>query len=141
MANDIRHKKQWTADDVRTILALIDTLNVQSLDAKVTTIDGDIQLATVGDFVIDPKPNPEELVELDDRRRFLLNIVDELPPNQRQIIVLRYGLVTGQPKTLDEVGKMYGVTRERIRQVEMRALERLKWLLKFKYKCRDMNDV
>jgi RNA polymerase primary sigma factor len=63
--------------------------------------------------------------------RSLLNayigeLLDELGPREREVIEMRYGLKDGQPRTLEEVGKAFNVTRERIRQIETRTLARLR---------------
>ena len=56
----------------------------------------------------------------------LYNILDSLPEREREVIEMRYGLKTGKQMTLEEVGREFGVTRERIRQIEKKALERLR---------------
>ena len=50
----------------------------------------------------------------------------ELAENERRIIIMRFGLDDGEPKTLESIGKVYGVTRERIRQIEATALRKMK---------------
>lgn len=70
-------------------------------------------------------PNSEELVErsLEGNSRLVL---DTLPPRERQVLVLRFGLEDGQSRTFEEVGHEFGVTRERIRQLEAKALRKLR---------------
>lgn len=77
--------------------------------------------------------SPLDEVLLADLRRCLQQGLDQLHPRQRDVLVLRFGLHGGVPLTLEEVGMKYGVTRERIRQVEHKALERIRRLLPSKY--------
>jgi len=52
--------------------------------------------------------------------------LDTLTPRERKVLVLRYGLEDGKPRTLEEVGREFNVTRERIRQIEAKAIRKLK---------------
>jgi RNA polymerase primary sigma factor len=71
-------------------------------------------------------------VYFEDEAAFLSRDVEKLlrkahlRKRHERIIRLRYGLIDGEPKTLEEVGRMFGVTRERIRQIETRALKRIR---------------
>ena len=56
----------------------------------------------------------------------LLEILDTLTPREEKVLRLRYGLDDGKPRTLEEVGKEFNVTRERIRQIEAKALRKLR---------------
>ena len=56
----------------------------------------------------------------------LLGILDTLTPREEKVLRLRYGLDDGRPRTLEEVGKEFNVTRERIRQIEAKALRKLR---------------
>ena len=53
-------------------------------------------------------------------------MLNTLTPREKKVIVLRFGLVDGHPRTLEEVGKEFNVTRERIRQIEAKALRKLR---------------
>ena len=53
-------------------------------------------------------------------------LLGDLKDRERQVIVMRFGLVDGHPRTLEEVGKSFNVTRERIRQIEAKALRKLR---------------
>lgn len=126
MGNDIRRKKHWTAEDVEKILSIIRMIDVESLDKPVKVQDGEYSLATIGDFIEDTSPGPQELLELDDLHNTLLREIKKLSPREQYILILRYGLIDRKPKTLDEVGKIFNVTRERVRQVELKALTKLR---------------
>ena len=92
-----------------------------SLDAPVS--DGEDAL--LGDFVAGDGPSPEELVESSLRSQVLADALRALPDRSRTVVVLRYGLGDADPKTLEEIGRRLGLTRERVRQIEVEALKRL----------------
>ena len=94
-----------------------------SLETPVGDEDG----SSLGDFVADDSNESTE----DKAESFLLREeIDEmlagLSPREREVIILRFGLETGKPMTLEEVGKRFNVTRERIRQIETAALRKLR---------------
>jgi RNA polymerase primary sigma factor len=92
-----------------------------SLDQPV----GDQEDAVFGDFVAGDEPLPEERVEGALRSQALAVALQALSDRERQVLVLRYGLVDEEPKTLEEIGKRLGLTRERVRQIELDSLRRL----------------
>jgi RNA polymerase primary sigma factor len=92
-----------------------------SLDAPV----GDTEEAVLGDFVAGDEPLPEERVELELRSRALMQAIASLSERDRQVVVLRYGIGGTEPKTLEEIGRQLGLTRERVRQIELDSLRRL----------------
>jgi RNA polymerase primary sigma factor len=92
-----------------------------SLDQPV----GDQEDAVFGDFVAGDDPLPEERVEDTLRTQALAIALQALSERERQVLVLRYGLVDEEPKTLEEIGKRLGLTRERVRQIELDSLRRL----------------
>src|SRR5262249_20937471 len=92
-----------------------------SLDAPV----GDTDEAVLGDFVAGEEPLPEERVELELRSQALFQALAALAPRDRQVVVLRYGIGGAEPKTLEEIGRQLGLTRERVRQIELDSLRRL----------------
>ena len=81
--------------------------------------------ATLGDFVADDEPLPEELVETTLRREALARALQKLALRERQVVILRYGLAGEEPTTLEEIGRRLGLTRERVRQIEADSLRRL----------------
>lgn len=70
--------------------------------------------------------SPEKAVERIMLKKQLLESLDKLTPREREIAMLRFGLEDGAPRTLEEIGRMYGLTRERIRQIEAKAIKNLK---------------
>ena len=92
-----------------------------SLDAPV----GEADDAVLGDFVAGEGPLPEDVVEDSLRSETLAVALRSLPDRHRAVVVLRYGLDDAEPKTLEEIGRRLGLTRERVRQIEVEALKRL----------------
>jgi RNA polymerase primary sigma factor len=92
-----------------------------SLDAPV----GEADDAVLGDFVAGDGPLPDEVVEDSLRSQTLAVALRSLPERHRHVVVLRYGLDDSEPKTLEEIGRRLGLTRERVRQIEVEALKRL----------------
>lgn len=89
--------------------------------------DGDDGKSKLGDFLADEKIlSPDQ----DSSRRIVSDqvreILNDLPPKERKILEMRHGLLDGYTHTLEEVGKVFGVTRERIRQIEAKAHEKIR---------------
>jgi RNA polymerase primary sigma factor len=83
--------------------------------------------AELGDFIEDKDAiAPSEAASLTLLRTEVENILDSLTPRERRVLQLRFGLIDSNQRTLEEVGKRFGVTRERIRQVESKALRKLR---------------
>jgi RNA polymerase primary sigma factor len=93
----------------------------RSLDQPV----GEDEDAVLGDFVPGDGPLPEEEVALALRGQALSAALRALTEREQQVIVLRYGLSGSEPMTLEEIGRRLDLTRERVRQVELHALNRL----------------
>jgi RNA polymerase primary sigma factor len=88
---------------------------------------GDEEDSELGDFIADSDADqPLEVVFREIRREELFRVLDSLPARDRKVLELRFGLKGERPRTLEEVGERFGVTRERIRQVEAKTLNRLK---------------
>jgi RNA polymerase primary sigma factor len=92
-----------------------------SLDQPV----GDTEDAVFGDFVAGEGPLPDEQVEVSLRCQALAEALAALSERERKVLILRYGLDDAEPKTLEEIGRRLGLTRERVRQIETEALKRL----------------
>ena len=75
---------------------------------------------------IEDEVSIEEIVIGQALRESLEEVLQTLPKREREILTLRYGLADGKPRTLEEIGQAYNVTRERIRQIESKALKRLR---------------
>jgi RNA polymerase primary sigma factor len=86
---------------------------------------GESDDAVFGDFVAGDGPLPEEEVELSIRSQALQEALSALSERERRVLVLRYGLDGGEPRTLEEIGRRLGLTRERVRQIELDSLKRL----------------
>jgi RNA polymerase primary sigma factor len=90
---------------------------------------GDEEESEFGHFLTDETaPLPEEAAEVTMRKEALRAILGTLSQRERRVLELRYGLDGEQPKTLDEVGRTFNVTRERIRQIENQCLKKLRAL-------------
>ncbi len=92
-----------------------------SLDQPV----GDTEDAVFGDFVAGDGPLPEEEVEQALRSQALAQALGTLTDRERDVVVMRYGLADADPQTLEEIGRRLGLTRERVRQIELESLRRL----------------
>jgi RNA polymerase primary sigma factor len=83
--------------------------------------------SVLGDFIEDDEaPPPDDTATYNLLREHLDEVLETLPPREVRILQLRYGLQDGQAYTLEEVGRKMGVTRERVRQIEAQALQRLR---------------
>ena len=83
--------------------------------------------STLGDFLADEKIlSPDQESNRRIIRDQLMEILNDLPDKERKIIEMRNGLIDGVYHTLEDVGKEFGVTRERIRQIEAKALEKMR---------------
>jgi RNA polymerase primary sigma factor len=106
-----------------------DILRVAQMPVSLEKPIGDEEESELGDFVADeaseePFDSATESLQREDIQKAL----DALPERERQVIELRYGLRGHEPLTLEEVGRAFGVTRERIRQIENNTLKKLKQL-------------
>ncbi len=80
----------------------------------------------LGDFIESDGETPDDQVAKNLLREDLENVLDTLSPRERDVLRLRYGLDDGRMKTLEEIGQIFNVTRERIRQIEAKALRKLR---------------
>jgi RNA polymerase primary sigma factor len=109
-------------------LPLQQAIEVRAAARASTSLDqpvGETEDAVFGDFVAGDGPLPEEQVEISLRSQALREALEALTDRERQVVVLRYGLADAEPKTLEEIGRRLGLTRERVRQIELDSLKRL----------------
>ncbi len=103
---------------------------IQEYSRDTVSIDtpvGDEGDTTLGDFLADSEQlSPEEKMVKAALRQQLEKIISTLKPREQEVIMLRYGLADGRARTLEEIGELFGVTRERVRQIESKALTKLR---------------
>ncbi|HEU4943866.1 MAG TPA: sigma-70 family RNA polymerase sigma factor [Solirubrobacterales bacterium] len=120
---EIAAELRWPLDEVR------DILRVSQLPVSLEKPVGDEDESQLGDFVADDEvAEPFEEASEHLQREGVRRALDALPERERQVIELRYGLSGLEPLTLEEVGRTFGVTRERIRQIETNTLKKLRAL-------------
>jgi RNA polymerase primary sigma factor len=120
---EIALELQWTAREVK------DILRIAQLPVSLEKPIGEEEDSELGDFVEDDSAeSPFELASENLRRENVRRALDALPAREREVIEMRYGLSGGKARTLEEVGRAFGVTRERIRQIENNTLKKLEGL-------------
>ena len=118
---EISEKMNLPLDRVRQVIKM--SQQPISLQSPV----GDSEDAHFGDFIADQgAENPADQASYAMLKERISEVLDTLSEREKQVIVARFGLSTGYAKTLEEVGKEYNVTRERIRQIEAKALKKLR---------------
>ena len=106
---------------------VMEIMQIAREPASLETPIGEEDDSNLGDFVADANVvSPEGNVESVMLREHIDSLLSELKERERQVILLRFGLEDGHPRTLEEVGKEFKVTRERIRQIEAKALRKLR---------------
>lgn len=81
---------------------------------------------TLGEIIASPAPDPDSIAMTNYMNDLIRVVLSELEPREQLIITLRYGLDSRVPMTLEEVGKIFNITRERVRQIEQSALKKLR---------------
>ena len=121
--HEIAAELGWTAREVREVL------RVSQMPVSLEKPVGDEEDSELGDFVADDSvESPFETASDNLQREDVRRALSALPRRDREVLELRYGLNGRKPMTLEEVGDAFGVTRERIRQIENNTLKRLKAL-------------
>lgn len=123
-AEEIAKKLDKPVEDVSKMLRLNE--RISSVD---TPIGGDGEKALL-DIIPDiHNSDPEVSTQDDDIRNSLMNWLDELNPKQKEVLARRFGLLGYEPSTLEEVGREISLTRERVRQIQVEGLRRLRDIL------------
>ncbi|MSS01652.1 RNA polymerase sigma factor RpoD [Floccifex porci] len=122
LAEEIAEKMgDISAEKVREIQLM--SFDTTSLETQI----GDEGDTTLGDFVEDKNAiSPEQYAYREQLKESLREVLSTLTEREENVIRMRFGLDNGQPMTLEEVGQKFGVTRERIRQIEAKAIRKLK---------------
>jgi RNA polymerase primary sigma factor len=121
--DEIAEELEMTQEEVREILRMA------QLPVSLEKPIGEEEDSSLGDFVSDETAeSPFDTAQLSLRREDIELALGALPMRERQVIALRFGLHGGPPQTLEEVGRAFGVTRERIRQIENTTLKKLEAL-------------
>lgn len=126
------YESKWTVEKVEKIQKIMLMCNPASLDQPIgnSDLESGLDFTSLYDMVEDPAPGPEDIAIQNESKKLLLEIIDKcLGPREAKIILLRFGF-EGQPKTLEEIGKIFNVTRERIRQVEAKGLMKIRRYMK-----------
>ncbi len=105
-------------------------LEIQKISQEPTSLQtkiGDEEDSQLGDFIADEHiPSPYEQTSKALLKEHLEEVLATLNDREKKVLIMRFGLEDGRPRTLEEVGKAFGVTRERIRQIEAKAIRKLK---------------
>ena len=134
--DEIADKLGMSADKVREIMkAAQDPVSLE-------TPIGEEDDSHLGDFIPDDSsPTPAEAVSYQLLREQLNKVLHTLTPREEMVIKLRFGLEDGRTRTLEEVGKEFNITRERIRQIEAKALRKLRHQSRSKILKGFLNDI
>lgn len=118
---EIAEEMEMSTDKVREIL------KISQEPVSLETPIGEEEDSQLGDFIEDQEatvpPNAASFSLLQEQLR---EVLDSLNDREKKVIELRFGLINGHPRTLEEVGRVFGVTRERIRQIESKTLSKLR---------------
>ncbi|MBU0612429.1 RNA polymerase sigma factor RpoD [Patescibacteria group bacterium] len=121
LPEEIAAEMDQTVEKINHIIKISqDTVSLE------TSVGEDDEDSSLGDFIEDVKTmTPDRSASLQLLKDHVKAIIRELPPREQKILEMRFGLLDGVAHTLEEVGQEFGVTRERIRQIEAKALEKI----------------
>lgn len=128
----IQYEREPTTEEVAQYLNLSkeDILKIQKYNSDIYSLDipvGNDEESSLGDLIIDKNNlNPEQFLELEIKKEIIDQALSSLTPREKEIIQYRYGLIDGKAYTLEQIGKKFNLTKERIRQVEDGALRKLR---------------
>ncbi len=118
---EIANEMGMSVDKVR------DILKIAQEPVSLETPIGEEEDSHLGDFIQDEDASePSEAASLTLLKEQLAEVLDTLTPREKKVLELRFGMIDGRTRTLEEVGKEFNVTRERIRQIEAKALRKLR---------------
>lgn len=120
---DVAKRMNISAEKIDTFLnAYSKTISIES---GLENSDG--KEMNIADIIEDKKASATQEVEFEDLKTDILNVISTLKEREQEIVKLRYGLEDNTKKTLEEIGNIYGVTKECIRQTELRALKKMRF--------------
>jgi len=120
-AEEIAAEMNMPVDKVR------DILKIAQEPVSLETPIGEEEDSHLGDFIPDEDASePSEAASFSLLKEQLMEVMDTLTPREKKVLELRFGILDGRTRTLEEVGKEFNVTRERIRQIEAKALRKLR---------------
>jgi RNA polymerase primary sigma factor len=120
-AEEIAKEMNMPVDKVR------DILKIAQEPVSLETPIGEEEDSHLGDFIEDEGASePSEAASFTLLKEQLMTVLDTLTPREKKVLELRFGILDGRTRTLEEVGKEFNVTRERIRQIEAKALRKLR---------------
>ncbi len=118
---EIAREMQMSTEEVENLI------KISQQPKSLSTPVGDDKEATLEQFVSDlNQPTLYDKVSRELLKDALSKVLDTLSPREKKVLIMRFGLEDGKPKTLEEVGREFKVTRERIRQIEAKAIRKLK---------------
>ncbi len=121
LPEEIAREMNMSLDKVREIM------KIAQEPVSLETPIGEEEDSHLGDFIPDDDaPAPSEMASFTLLKEQLMDVLDTLTSREEKVLRLRFGLDDGRPRTLEEVGKVFDVTRERIRQIEAKALRKLR---------------
>ncbi len=110
-----------------TVAKVLDIMKISQEPVALETPIGEEEDTNLGDFLADEDaPAPAEAAAFTLLKEQLIEVLDTLTEREEKVLRLRFGLDDGRARTLEEVGKEFNVTRERIRQIEAKALRKLR---------------
>lgn len=119
--------KETAKEMVMTVPEIENLMKISQQPRSLSTPIGDDKEATLEQFVADTnQPSLYDKVSRELLKDALNKVLETLSPREKKVLMMRFGLEDGKPKTLEEVGKEFKVTRERIRQIEAKAIRKLK---------------
>ena len=124
--------KEPTAEEIAKVLGMPaekvrEIMKIAQDPVSLETPIGEEEDSHLGDFIPDEdSPAPSEAASQSMLREQLIDVLRTLTPREEQVLTLRFGLEDGRPRTLEEVGRVFRITRERIRQIEAKALRKLR---------------